>query len=88
MAKIVKQKKIRKDEIFPLEKRNFVIMGFGLLLIIVGYIALMQDGVEGFLPLYVAPILLFLGYCVVIPLGIMYTKKEKPSAPDAPQQAS
>ena len=88
MAKVVKQKKSRKDEVFPLKRINFTIMGAGLICIVVGYIALMQDGVEGFLPLYIAPILLVLGYCVVIPIGIMYAKKNKPLPPQSPQQVS
>jgi hypothetical protein len=48
-------------------------------MIVAGYIALSGDKVEGFLPLTLAPILLVLGYCVAIPLGIMYRKKSASS---------
>lgn len=80
MAKVIKGKQLKKgkmDDIFPLERINYYIIGVGIVLIILGYVALSGDQVEGVMPLYVAPILLVLGYCVVIPIGIMYRKKEK-----------
>lgn len=87
MAKVLKLKKIRKDEIFPFEKQNYIIIGAGILCIIAGYMALLEKTVDGFLPLYVAPILLVLGYCVLIPLGILYTRKEKqPTSEQPPSQ--
>ena len=42
-----------------------------------GYIALSVPTVEGFLPLTLAPVLLVLGYCVIIPIGILYRPKSK-----------
>ncbi len=80
MAKVEKTKtakKVKHDGTFPLERENYIILGLGLLLIVLGYIAISGDQVEGFFPLTLAPILLVLGYCVVIPVGIMYRKKEK-----------
>lgn len=91
MAKVVKSKFAKKgkiDEIFPLEKENYIILGIGLLVIILGYIALSGNRVEGFFQLNVAPILLVLGYCVIIPIGIMYRKKLKPKRPDTPPPQS
>ena len=70
-------KKVKQDEIFPLERENYIILGIGLLVIVLGYIALSGGKVEGAMPLTIAPILLVLGYCVIIPLGILYRKKEK-----------
>ena len=63
-----------KEERLPLEPLNFKIIGGGILVIVLGYLALAGDSVEGFLPLTVAPVLLVLGYCVILPLGIMYRK--------------
>ncbi|MBI5475639.1 MAG: DUF3098 domain-containing protein [Ignavibacteriales bacterium] len=80
MAKIEKSKLTKKsklDDILPLERENYIILGVGLLVIILGYIALSGNQVEGFSQLTLAPILLVLGYCVIIPVGIMYRKKEK-----------
>jgi hypothetical protein len=79
MAKVVKKRDGRrkpfKDEVLPLSRENFIIIGIGLFVIVGGYAAMLFHGtIEGFLPLVVAPILLVLGYCVIIPLGILYRK--------------
>ena len=76
MAKAIKRQDRRKqkDEALPLAKENFMIMGVGIVVIVAGYIALAKGPIEGFLPLVLAPILLVLGYCVIIPLGILYKK--------------
>ena len=83
MAKPVRKSSARrrssKDEKFPLGKQNFVILGVGVAVIIGGYLAMLEGSVEGFLPLVVAPILLVLGYCVIIPIGILYRKSYLPS---------
>ena len=87
MAKIEKSKQVKKskqDDILPLEKENYIILGIGLLVIVLGYIALSGNKVEGFSQLTLAPILLVLGYCVIIPVGIMYRKKEKPRSVNQP----
>lgn len=82
MAKAIKSKMSKKLEIiFPFEKINYIIIGIGLASIIAGYIALSVPTVEGFYPLVLAPILLVLGYCVIIPVGIMYRKREKTAQP-------
>ncbi len=78
MAKIEKSKpvrKLKKEDVFPFGRENYLILLAGLIVIILGYLALSEKTVEGFLPLTAAPILLVLGYCVNIPVGIMYRKK-------------
>ena len=78
MAKPVRKTETRrrgvKDDKLPLKKENFYIIGVGLVVILAGYLALAKGPIEGFLPLVLAPILLVLGYCVIIPLGILYKK--------------
>lgn len=91
MAKIVKSKQLKKGKqeiILPFERENFIIIGIGLVVIILGYVALSGDSVEGFMPLTVAPILLVIGYCVIIPIGIMYRKKEKAKGDEKPENIS
>ena len=44
---------------------------------------MLEGSVEGFLPLVLSPILLVAGYCVVIPIGIMY-RKRAPKVPTVP----
>jgi hypothetical protein len=61
----------------PFSKKNYQILGIGLLTIVLGYVALSQQPWDGTLPLVVAPILLVLGYCVIIPFGILYRPKKE-----------
>ena len=85
MAKAVKEKekfakrKVRKVEILPLDPINYKILIGGVVVILLGYITLSMDPWDGFMALTVAPILLVLGYCVVIPIGIIYRKKQAES---------
>jgi hypothetical protein len=90
MAKPIKSKRPQRKEItFPLDKSNIMIICVGILLLIIGYIFLAENSVDGFLPTTVAPILLVLGYCVVIPYGIIRKPKQKreevPAAVTPPQ---
>jgi len=87
MAKVVKSKTARRQkqtEVFPLERTNFIILGVGVLVIVAGYLLLSGDTAESFRQLTVAPIFLLLGYCVIIPIGLMYRKKQRSTAPEAP----
>ncbi len=59
----------------PLTKRNYQILGGALVCIAAGYFALGQEPWDGFMPLIAAPVLLVLGYCVLVPFGILYRQK-------------
>ena len=83
MAKQIKgkvRKNIRETSL-PLNRQNFIIFGIGILVIIAGYAAMLEGSIEGFLPLVVSPILLVVGYCVIIPFGILYRKRSEPAGP-------
>ena len=88
-VKLQRKKAIVWD--FPLKQKNLVWAGIGWLVIIVGYI-LMATGItdEPAIPdgkwnntfaITVAPILLVIGYCVLIPFAILklFSKQEKTS---------
>ena len=64
-------KQQRKEFVFPLAKQNFMIIGLGILVLIVGYFLMSSNSVDGFMPTVVSPIFLVLGYCVIIPYGIL-----------------
>ena len=64
-------KQQKKEFVFPLAKQNFMIIGLGILVLIVGYFLMSANSVDGFMPTVVAPIFLVLGYCVIIPYGIL-----------------
>lgn len=83
-SKLGKQK---KEFSFPLEKDNFMIIGLGIVVLIVGYILMAQNSVDGFLPTVIAPIMLVAGYCVIIPYGILKKAKTPVQAETAEQEA-
>ena len=58
-----------------LTSKNYIIIGLGILLIIIGYILMGISSVDGFVPTVLSPILLVAGYCVAIPFGILYKDK-------------
>ena len=80
MARIEKRV-VAKQKVFssglPFTKLNYQILSAGILCITLGYIALAQDPWNGTMPLVVAPIFLVLGYCVIVPIGILFRKKPK-----------
>ena len=48
-----------------------------MLVIIVGYLFLRTPPAESFWSLTLAPIVLVIGYCVIVPLSILRKRKEK-----------
>ncbi len=48
-----------------LKKKNYAIMGAGIVTIVAGFITLASGSIT------LAPILLVLGYCVLIPVGLL-----------------
>ena len=80
MARIEKRVAVKQKPLIgalPFKKINYQILGAGVLSIILGYVALSQDPWDGTMPLVVAPILLVLGYCVLIPIGILFHQNKK-----------
>ena len=55
----------------PYTRRNAVVFAAGIGTILIGYLCLAQPPVDGFLSLTLAPILLVLGYCVLIPIALL-----------------
>jgi hypothetical protein len=68
-------RKVKQADVLSLEAVNYYILLAGVAVILLGYWALSMGPWDGFVPLTVAPILLVLGYCVIIPAGIIYRKK-------------
>jgi hypothetical protein len=69
-------KKIKRDESLSLELINYQIILAGVVIIVAGYFALSAKPWDNPIALNVAPILLVLGYCVVIPIGILFRRKK------------
>ncbi len=69
------RKKGKETVVVMPEKRNYVILLAGVLVLFIGYLLMWIGGVDDALSLVVSPIVLMIGYCVIIPVGIMYRKK-------------
>jgi uncharacterized membrane protein len=73
----------------PFESKNIMIILGGILFITLGYFLMSSDEVMGSMALNISPIILLLGYLVVIPFGIMYGSKNAKRAENAtPENAS
>lgn len=57
------------------QRANYIILIAGVAIIILGYIVMSAGDAVSPLSVTVAPIILVIGYCIVVPLGIIYRKK-------------
>jgi uncharacterized membrane protein YhaH (DUF805 family) len=57
--------------IWPFKRKNYLLFGFAVLVIIVGYFIMYMGDVNSFQSVTLAPILLIVGYIVLIPLAIL-----------------
>jgi pilus assembly protein TadC len=68
----------------PFEKMNYILFGAGILTIIIGYFLLSLGNSTSWdnpISVSVAPVVLVIGYCVLIPYALLYrSKKEEPTA--------
>jgi hypothetical protein len=73
------EKKQSKDvhlfEGWAFKKINYIIFLIGILFIVAGYIIMATGTVNSFQSLTLAPIMLFIGYVVVIPVALIYRPK-------------
>lgn len=59
------------------EKINYILFGLGMFLIIVGFYFMGQGEWNSTSSLVISPILLFIGFVVVMPASILYRKKSE-----------
>jgi F0F1-type ATP synthase assembly protein I len=69
------RKKAKETVVVMPEKMNYIILLLGVLVLFVGYLLMWIGGVDDALSLVISPIILMIGYCVIIPFGIMYRRK-------------
>ncbi len=55
----------------PFDQKNMTIIFAGIGVIIIGYLVMYFSPVMSAMALTVSPIILLLGYCVIVPIGIM-----------------
>ena len=59
---------------WPYKRKNYLLFGVGVFVIIVGYLIMYLGDVNSFQSLVISPLLLLLGYLVIIPLALLYKK--------------
>ena len=69
---LVKTNKNNNSNNWPFNKKNYLLFGIGILVIILGYIIMVTGEVNSFQSVKLAPVLLVIGYLVIIPLSIFY----------------
>ena len=57
---------------WPYKTKNYVLFGAGVFVIIVGYLTLYLGEVDSFQSLVISPLLLLIGYLVLIPYALLY----------------
>ena len=74
----------KKAQESPYSGRNLRLFVLGLVVIALGYFFLSRPPVDGFMSLTLAPLLLVVGYCVLIPMALLSKNKEnEPQTEDA-----
>ena len=58
-------------------KINYLIFGIGLCVIMLGYIVMATGGTESLQSVKIAPLILIVGYCIIIPAAILVKPKDK-----------
>ena len=67
--------KIQLVEGWTFNRINYIIFFIGVLFIVFGYIIMATGTVNSFQSLTLAPIMLFLGYIIIIPASLIYRGK-------------
>jgi hypothetical protein len=76
-----REKTVRKPSrkvaaILDLTANNYKLFGLAILVIVIGYFFMAQGPVDGFMSLTLAPIVLIIGYCVIVPYAIFWKAKK------------
>ena len=77
MNKKKEEKNVHLLEGWTFSKKNYVLGGIGLATIIFGYVVMASGTVNSFQSLTLAPIMLFVGYLIIIPIALIYRDKKK-----------
>ena len=59
---------------WPYKRKNYVLFGVGVFVIIVGYLIMYSGEVNSLQSLVISPLLLLAGYLVIIPMALLSIK--------------
>ena len=71
---IMKENKKTVKFLWPYKRKNYLLFGVGVFVIIVGYLIMYLGDVNSFQSLVISPLLLLLGYLIIIPAALLYKK--------------
>ena len=74
----MKAQKNKNEQLFDtwsLGKTNYSMFGISILVIIVGYIVMATGDTDSFQSIKLAPVILTIGYCVLLPISILIKNK-------------
>jgi 4-hydroxybenzoate polyprenyltransferase len=77
-----KEEPVQAEVKWPFGPRNYLVFGAAMLTIILGYIALGKGSIT------LAPILLVLGYCVLVPVALIIKGKPDEEKSEAAESQS
>ena len=72
----IMENKNKKTLLFswPYKRKNYILFGVGVFVIIVGYLIMYSGEVDSFQSLVISPLLLLAGYLVIIPMALLSKK--------------
>ena len=69
---IMKENKKTVKFLWPYKRKNYLLFGVGVFVIIVGYLIMYLGEVNSFQSLVISPLLLLVGYLVIIPIDLIF----------------
>ena len=74
-------RKVKKSSVSPFniywDKKNYMLLFIGIGVIVIGYVFMSMGPWNSFSSLFISPILLVIGYVLILPASILYMKKKK-----------
>jgi hypothetical protein len=80
MSNLFHNGKDSSDDLFEswsYDKENYILFAVGIITIILGYVIMALGETYSFQSLSVAPVFLFIGYLILIPVSLIYKKNKQ-----------
>ena len=79
MSKLFHNEKDESGNLFDTwsyTKKNYILFVCGIIMIILGYIIMVSGETNSFQSLSLSPVILLIGYLILIPASLLYKEKE------------